>query len=114
MERIKKFTYIKSVYPDYRFNESKNMVHYSEVNIEDRFEERRIIKYSNGLYGVANSFGSFNDEVLTHGHLFEDNLMLELNNPPEITTEEISLNDFENEWNKVVSLPGFYLKPYSE
>lgn len=114
MERIKKFTYIKSVYPDYRYNESENMIHYSEVNIEDRCEERRIIKYSNGLYGLANNFGSFNNEVLTDGHLFEDNLMLELNNPPEITTEEISSNDFENEWKKVVIQPGFYLGPYSD
>lgn len=115
MEKINsKHIYVKSTYPDYRYNENKKLVHFSEINLEDKGEDRRIILYSNKKVKVATIDSGYDGEEITHGRIFEDDLFVELNYSPELVTKEISKEEFESEWQKAISQPGFYLKPYSE
>lgn len=106
--------YIKSTYPDYGNDENKKLIHFSEVNIIDKGENRRVIVYPNGKIKLANVNSGYDGEEISHGYVYENDLLLELNNFPEIVTIQIQKEEFEIEWQKAISQPGFKLEPYPE
>ncbi len=79
--------------------------------VDDKLLNTRIITFSKGLVKVANEEAGFAGQEIAEGPLWVISID-ELNNPPELVTIEISKEEFETEWQKATSQPGFELKPY--
>lgn len=82
--------------------------YYLEIT-SDFNENRRVTSYKDGTVKAADETGGFKGEELAHGKIVSSTLE-EFNNPPKTSLEEITKEDFEAEWQKAISQPGFELK----
>lgn len=89
-------------------------VYFFEVNTYDKSDIRRVVYYPDSTIRAADFAGGYMGEQITPSSMYEENLIEEFNKTPNSEAKEITKPDFEREWNKAISQPGFYLKPYSE
>lgn len=87
-------------------------IYFSKINISDRTEDMKVVYYPDGQIKAANSTSGYLGEEIAEGPLWTKSID-ELNQPPELITTEITKEEFESEWNKAISQPGFKLTPYA-
>ncbi len=85
--------------------------YFSKIDMSDGTEDMKVVYYPDGQIKAADSMGGYLGEEITEGKLFIESIS-ELNDPPELITTEITKEEFEVEWNKAISQPGFELVPY--
>lgn len=83
---------------------------FSKIDLSDNWEDKRVIYYPDGTIKAADSKGGYLGEEIADGPI--PKTLEEMNNPPELITTEITKEEFEAEWQKAISQPGFELKPY--
>jgi len=112
MEKTNNIKYIKTIWneKDVNANELGTYIYFSEINMDNKTENKRVVYYPNGLIKAANEFGGYLGEEISHGNIFKESLLEELNDGPDLETSEISREEFDLEWEKAVSQPGFSIK----
>jgi hypothetical protein len=102
--------YLKSIINDESYDKDLPNKFYYEIG-DDLYNTRIVTHYLSGLVKVANEQGGFQGEILAEGPVWQNSID-DLNDHPKIITAEITKEEFEKEWQKAMSQPGFELKPY--
>ena len=101
-----------------RFSKEKElndpMVYIDEID-DGGNTSRTIRVYKNGETTCATWEGGYKSEWFESTNYYSDEANIKiLKEDKEMVFFEITKEDFEREWGKVISEPGFKLRPYSE
>ncbi len=101
--------YIKSIW-----NSSGEFSYLDYYELGDgNFDKRKVCFYRDGKITAANEEGGYLGEEIGQKPFYEsEKEWKEIKSDPEFVITEITKEEFEVEWNKAISQPGFELVPY--